>query len=107
MGGVNGPRNGTNLFVFPAENNGGGQGGFLDLIGNGDGVEQVSRALLRFLLSDEVVGGLVILLRNVRTELVRYPIERIVERDSKRPAVSVNYSNEVLFTYPLRGTHCT
>ena len=101
------PRDGTNLFVFLAGDDRSGQSRFLGLIGNGNGVEQVSLALLRFLLSGKLVGGHVLLLRNVRTELVRYPVERIIESNSKRPEVSVNYSKGPLFTYPLRGTHCT
>lgn len=104
---MNEPRNETNLFVFLAGDDGGSQSRLVGLRTNGDGVEQVSCALLRFLLSGELMRSLVLLLRNAWTELVCYPVERIVEGDSKHQTISVNYSNELLFTYPLRGTHCT
>jgi len=61
-------------------NNRSGQSRFLSLASSyGSGVEQVSCALLGFLLSDEHMRGLVLLLSDGRAEFVRYPVERIIE----------------------------
>jgi len=98
---------GMNLLVFLARDDRSGQRWFPGPRNNGGGIEQVSRALLRFLLSGELMRGHVLLPGDTRTELILYPVERIVERDSERRAVSVNYSNGLVFTHPLRGTHCT
>lgn len=68
-----------------------GQSGFLSLgSGGGGDVEQVSCALLGLFLSSERIGVLGFLLSNGRTEFVRYPIERIVKRDSEPWKVSVD-----------------
>lgn len=61
-----------------------GQSGFLGLgSSNGGDVEQVSCALLGLFPSGELIGVLGLLLGNGRTEFVRYPIERIIKRDSE------------------------
>jgi len=68
-----------------------GQSGFLSLgSSNGGDVEQISRALFGLFLSGELIGVLGLLLSNGWTEFVRYPIERIVKRDSERWKVSAN-----------------
>lgn len=99
-----------NLGVLLPRNNGGNggdRGRFLSLGSNSSRVEQVTRALLGSFLSGNDVRGLVLLLGNGRTEFVRYPIERIVERDSRHRETSVNDLKRLIFTHPLRGTHCT
>ena len=97
---------GINLGVLLPGSNRSGQSRFLSLGGNGSGVEQVSSALLGFLLSGKFVRSLVLLLGNGRTEFVRYPVERIVERGSEQAAL-VNDLRRLVFTYSLRGIHCT
>lgn len=97
----------TDLGMFLPGDNWGGQCRFLSLSSNSGGVEQVSRALFCLFLSGEFVRGLVLFLGYGGTELVRYPIERIVERDSERRGGSVNNLKVSIATNPRRGIHCT
>jgi len=81
---------GTDLCVLLPGNRR-GQRRFVSLgSSNGGGVEQVSRAFLGLFLSGERIGVLYLLLSNARAEFVRYPVERIVKRDSERWKASVN-----------------